>query len=183
TASTTYNTPGKVTVGLRTFDNSGNHTTETRSLTISDPPTASFTASPNPALTGQTVAFDASASSDPNGPIADYKWDLDGNGSFETDTATNSTASTAYSSSGGLTVPLRTIDNSGNSTTTTRSITINDPPVASFTASPNPALTGQTVTYDASASNDPNGTITNYKWDLDGNGTFETDTGTKPTAT
>ena len=48
---------------------------------------------------------------------------------------------------------------------------------------PNPAETGQTVTFDASASSDPDGTIAKYEWDLDGNGTYETDTGTTPTAT
>ena len=59
----------------------------------------------------------------------------------------------------------------------------NNPPEASFTASPNPALTNATVSFNASASNDPDGTIAKYEWDLDGNGTYETNTGTTPTTT
>ena len=34
------------------------------------------------------------------------------------------------------------------------------------------------VTFDGSASTDTDGTIAKYEWDLDGNGTYETDTGT-----
>ena len=51
-------------------------------------PTASFTASPNPASTNATVTFNAAASKDVDGTIAKYEWDLDGNGSYETDTTT-----------------------------------------------------------------------------------------------
>ena len=46
--------------------------------------------------------------------------------------------------------------------------------------SPDPPSIGQIVTFDGSASTSPNGTITKYEWDLDGNGTYETDTGTTP---
>lgn len=90
-------------------------------------PTASFTITPaTGALVGQTVSFDGSASSDPDGPLVAYDWDLDGNGSFETPGAT---PSRAYGVAGSVSVKLRVTDASANQHTATKTLTISDPPV------------------------------------------------------
>jgi hypothetical protein len=127
------------------------------------------------------VSFNGSTSSDPDGTIAKYEWDLDGNGSFETDTGTTPTTSRAYSAA--VTVGLRVTDNGGATATVTHAVVINGAPTASFTFAPSPASTRQTVTFNGSASSDAGGSITKYEWDLDGNGSFETNTGTTATAT
>jgi N-acetylglucosamine-6-sulfatase len=75
-------------------------------------------------------------------------------------------------------------DQAGNTSSCSSSISyveVSSPPSASLALSPNPALTGDTVGFDASASSGL--TITRYEWDLDGDGSFETDTGADPTAT
>lgn len=56
-------------------------------------------------------------------------------------------------------------------------------PTAAIAASPNPATAGKTVTFDASGSTDVGATINRYVWDLDGNGSFETSSGSSPTVT
>jgi hypothetical protein len=58
----------------------------------------------------------------------------------------------------------------------------NRPPVAALTASADLVPTGKQVTLNASGSRDPEGLQLVYEWDLDGNGTFETGSGTTPTA-
>jgi PKD repeat protein len=142
-------------------------------------PVASFTASPSPALTGATVTFNASGSSDPDGSLVKYEWDLDGNGSYETNTGSSPTASRSFPAEGNFTVGLRVTDNLTGADTTTRTIKIGpQPPSASFTANPNPVVIGLPVHFDASASSDSDGTIVKYEWDLDGNGSYETNTGT-----
>ncbi len=185
TTSAPYAKPGTRTVGLQVTDSNGAKATTTRTIVIENrPPTASFTVSPNPAPTGTTVTFNGSGSSDPDGTIAKYEWDLDGNGTYETSTGTTSSTSRSYAAVATLTIGLRVTDSNGATATTTRSLTVtNRAPTASFTATPNPALTGQTVTYNGGGSTDPDGTVAKYEWDLDGNGTYELNTGTTATAT
>ena len=146
-------------------------------------PGASFAAAPDHALTGQVVSFDASGSSDPEGAIARYEWDLDGDGSFETDTRRSPIASRFYPSVGTTSVGLRVTDHDLNTSVVTRQLTVSSRPPSAFIAIfPNPAFAGEPVTFDGSASQDPDGVIVGYRWDLDGDGRFETDTGTKPIA-
>jgi YD repeat-containing protein len=184
TSTATYNTAGDVTVGLRVTDDAGETATTTRTLTVQGTlPTASFTATPNPVSTGDQATFDASGSSDPEGPIAKYEWDLDGNGSYETSTGTTTTVTKSYAKKGAVTIGLRVSDGDGATATTTVGLTVqNKAPTASFTAAPNPAQTLTQVAFNASASADSDGSIVKYEWDLDGNGSYETDTGTTVTA-
>lgn len=57
---------------------------------------------------------------------------------------------------------------------------VNQKPTASLKA-PKKAKTKKAVKLDASGSKDADGTIVNYGWDLDGDGSIETDGGTTPT--
>jgi PKD repeat protein len=147
------------------------------------PPKAAFTISQNPTRPGQSVTFNASGSSTPSGTITDYRWDLNGDGTYETDTGTSPTLTTTLANAGEYNIGLRVATSGGATATTSHPLTVgNLPPVVKASVTPNPASTGQNVTVDASATTDQ-GAITDYKWDLDGDGTYETDTGTTPKVT
>ena len=146
-------------------------------------PTASFAASPAVAAVGQSVTYSAAGSSDADGQIVKYQWDLDGNGSYETDTGAMSSATSSYATAGTRTIKLKVTDSQSLTNETTRTLVVSAPPSASFTASPNPVTTGQTVSFNGSASGDSDGTIAKFEWDLDGDGSYETDTGATFTVT
>lgn len=111
-------------------------TTRNFGLSTTTGPVASLVISPRPALTGQTVTFDASSSTAAGG-IDKYEWDLDGDGTFETDTGTVAQTTTTYSSAQTVNVKLR-VTAGVNSDTITRSLTIvsNAPGVSTGSANP-----------------------------------------------
>jgi plastocyanin len=51
------------------------------------------------------------------------------------------------------------------------------PPVAELSVSPEPVVAGEPVALDASRSRDADGSVTSYAWDLDGDGSFERQSG------
>ena len=135
-------------------------------------PSAAFSASPVTGPAPLTVTFDGAASSDPDGTIAAYGW-LMGDGSApRSGVATSHT----YAVPGVYTSRLTVTDNLGATDTAERTITVttvdgNVPPIASFTATPAEGPAPHTVTVDASASSDTDGTIVGYAWDFGDTGT------------
>ncbi len=153
----------------------------TDSPTALKPPWPSFTAAPSSILIGQSVSFNASASKSPNGSITDYKWDFDNSGKFATDTGATSTTTHTFNQPGTYRVLLKVTDAKGQTETTQRTVNVENTATAKLSASMNPVGVGQKDTLSGAGSSALNGTITDYKWDLDGNGTYETDTSTTPT--
>lgn len=83
---------------------------------------------PNNGWAPLTVYFSAYGSSDPGGKIMRYEWDLDGNGSFETDaTANNGYASYVYTKPRTYTITLRVTNDRGQYATATTTVNVRHP--------------------------------------------------------
>jgi PKD repeat protein len=182
--TTTYFQPQTLDVGLQVTSGAATDTT-TQSLTVvSNAPTASFTASPTPTTRGTVVSFDGSASTDAEtaGGIASYAWDF-GDGTTDQTTAPTTTHSYAALGSFNVQLVVTDADDGADSAPAIHSVTVdNVAPVAQLTFSPTQPQTGQTVAFSAAGSSDSDGSIAVYRWDLDGDGLFETVTGSQPTA-
>ena len=143
------------------------------------PPTASFIRNPQTGPAPLDVAFDASSSSDPEGPLASYAWNF-GDGA----TGTGVTASHTYTAVGNYIATLTVTDAGGLPATTTRTVTVtnapNTPPTAAFSATPTTGPAPLAVSFDASASSDTQGPISSYSWTF-GDGGTATGVGTNHT--
>ncbi|MDX6662860.1 MAG: hypothetical protein QOG09_962, partial [Solirubrobacterales bacterium] len=195
-AAHTYAEAGTYSVRLRVTDDQGATDVTQRDVTVASPPpppneapTAAFSFSPTEPTTADEVSLDASASSDSDGTIASYEWDFNGDGSYDTAPASSATATHAFDLAGTYGVELRVTDDRGGVDVVSHEVTVSDPPpppnqapTAAFTATPSSPATGEQVNFDASQSSDPDGSIASYEWDLDGDGSYETDGGTSSDA-
>lgn len=129
-------------------------------------PVAVLTVDATTVTTYDLLVFDASNSYDADGWIESYFWEFgDGN------TSTDITPTHFYTDDGIYTVTLNVTDNIGEINSTVTIITVgNQPPIPLFTVSPQPPVSlGQLLSFDASDSYDPDGTITSYVWDYGDN--------------
>jgi plastocyanin len=79
------------------------------------PPSASLQVSPTSATAGTAITFDASGSRDPDGALTHFRWDFDGDGSYETDTGPTSQVSRSFPRAGTYRVGLIVEDDRGSS--------------------------------------------------------------------
>jgi PKD repeat protein len=167
------NTGASVKYFIEALDNAANSDkTSTFSYTAivpNMPPVADLSASPSTVYTGEVIDFNASASYDPDDSIASYVWNFgDGN------SGSGITANHSYVDNGEYVVTLTVVDDRGATGVKTASIVVqNRPPVADLTTSATVLDKQETVTFDASPSYDPDGTVVAYSWDF-GDGTTAT---------
>jgi PKD repeat protein len=150
---------------VEAFDNAENSDkTSTFASIVKTPnraPTAVFS-SPSSVYTNEVAEFNASASYDSDGTITIYVWDF-GDGT----TGIGVNTSHSYADDGECVVTLTVYDNKGATNTKTASIKVmNKPPVADLTTSATILDKKETVTFDASSSYDPDGTIVSYEWEF-----------------
>jgi uncharacterized delta-60 repeat protein len=171
----------------RTTDGAGHTGFLARAGGTTTPPSPAFTTTyahprpDRPVRPGQVVTFDASASSDADGTITAYAWDLDGNG--QTD-HTGPVVTTTYPAPGARGVLLRVTDDDQLTASTGATVTVgaDKPPGVAIIEPPAVPKAGQAFTLTALAG-DPDGSVVAYAWDLDGNGSYETSTGAVPHVT
>lgn len=121
-------------------------------------PSAAFTATPS----GLSVSVDGSASTDSDGTVASYAWTF-GDGT----TGTGKTATHTYQAAGTYDVTLVVTDDKGAaSPAATKQVTVTEPPNQDPTAAFSVSTNDLTVAVDASASEDPDGTVSQYAWEF-----------------
>jgi len=143
-------------------------------------PVANGYADPSVGPAPLTVEF-TGAGTDPDGEIVLYSWDFDGNGSYDWSSATNSNPpDQVYNLPYLRNVKFRVDDDQGAYDVATVPVLIfepqpgpNESPVAALSADKTASVWPFKITFNGSASSDPDGSIVLYEWDFDGDGSFE----------
>jgi serine protease len=134
---------------------------------------------------GQPVVMDGTGSSDPDGSLERFEWTVEGaDGSQESD---GHRGIHVWEEAGEYDVSLTVTDDAGATGTDTETVTVGDgqdddegddggdtdpaqnqPPEPKLSITPASPSVGQTVTFDASESTDPDGSIESYTWRVGG---------------
>lgn len=124
------------------------------------PPVAIARATPTSGVAPLTVAFDGTASTDPDaGDLLNYQWDFENDGTVD---ATGPTATHTYPIAGGYTARLRVTDSGGLVGTATVSILVGMGGPVPVIDNPTAALrwaVGQSVSYAGHATDPQDGTL------------------------
>jgi PKD repeat protein len=133
-------------------------------------------ASPTP---GQVVTFTATTNHPIGVGIKNYDWDLNGDGSIDKH---GNTATWSYPVPGPVSVRLFVKGNGNYRGEAVHTVSVQAaeggggivprPPVASFTAAPAVPVANQPVLF-TSTSSDPDGTVKEQVWDLNGDGNYD----------
>lgn len=165
---------GALNVKLTVTDDDNGQRSVTQQLTVNNrPPRPTFDLSATEVDTGTPVDF-SSTSTDPDGQLSAYEWDFDGNGTTD---ATGAVTSRSFDTDGDRTVTLKVTDDDGAARSSSQVVRVhNRAPRASFTFAPAKPFAGDEVVL-SSTSTDPDGSVAEQRWDLDGDGQFDDATG------
>ena len=147
--------------------------TQTIAVNLGNLPPVASAGGPYTVDLGATLTLDGTASSDPNAGCGDsivsYSWLVAGSIGLAGPSPTLTSAQINALGAGSFAVSLIVVDTFGASSSAATTLNIYDNrPVASFTASPNPAACTQAIAFDASASRPgrPDRAIVGYSWDF-----------------
>jgi parallel beta-helix repeat protein len=178
TTSYSYSSPGIYTVKLQVMDDGGKTKTDTATVEINDistnnPPVADV-GGPYQAYVNVSVSFNASKSED-DVMVTGYRWDFTNDGIWDTDWLTSYFYSYMYLINGSYVVKLQVKDGLNETDTDTAVVIINTTPASNIEPIiilniPSLGIIGNSIDFDGSECNDPDGEIVNFSWNFgDGN--------------
>ncbi len=163
--SKSYSVAGTYAATLTVTDNAGGTATASVEVTITPnaAPTAVASGTPTTGTEPLLVQFSSAGSGDTDGTIAAYAWDFGDGGS-----STSANPSRLFTAPGTYEAELTVTDDFGVSDTATVTVVVipNQVPTAAINASPQSGPRPLAVSFNGTASSDPEGTDLTYAWDF-----------------
>lgn len=175
----TFTKQGTYNAVLEVTNDRNEITTATVSIVVTgNPPVATASVNPSNGAAPLTVNFSGSGS-DPDGTIAKYEWDFQGDGTFDFTSPTTGNTTYTYTSPGTYSALFRVTDDQGMTASAPESATTvrvgpAGSPTATITSPSSPQTrTAPATVFFSGTGTDPGGTITKYEWDFNADGVYD----------
>jgi photosystem II stability/assembly factor-like uncharacterized protein len=126
--------------------------------------------------TTQKVQFNG-VGIDPDGTITKFQWDFETDGTWDFESAATGQTENLYTVPGSYVATFRVTDNDGATAEDIANITIQDEPLPNqppkANAGPDQEITLGEVVYFEATAEDPDGVVTLFEWDYDGDGEYD----------
>ena len=160
-----FNTAGVYNVGLQIITDMDPPAAAYKLITVNPVPAADFSG-PDVCEGSATTLTDQSSIA--SGSIVSWEWDLDNDGLY--DDATGASVSHNFGAAGSYVVGLQVTSDQGCQSTTNKSVTVDPMPTVAFSVA-EVCLGNQTEL--TAISTVSSGQVTDYDWELNGNGFFD----------
>ncbi len=160
-----FNTPGVFNVGLQVITDGPDTAAAYRLITVNPVPVADFVA---PDVCEGTASTMTDASTITGGSIISWDWDLDNDLLY--DNGSGSSIGNDFMIAGSYVVGLQVTSDAGCQSTTSESITVDPMPTVEFSFAD--VCLGEQTEFTA-ISTVSSGLVTDYDWELNGNGFFD----------
>jgi flagellar hook assembly protein FlgD len=175
----TYTTKGTFNATLEVLNDKNEIATGVIPITVTGrPPVPTASVNPSNGPIPLLVNFIGTAT-DPDGTIAKYEWDFEGDGTFDFSSTTTGNSTFTYPITGTFNAVFRVTDNEGLTATAIATATAiragpAGSPTATITNPPTPrTVTAPTTVAFNGTGSDPGGSIVRYEWDFNGDGIYE----------
>ncbi|MBL4585886.1 MAG: gliding motility-associated C-terminal domain-containing protein [Flavobacteriales bacterium] len=163
-----FNTPGTYNVGLQIITDAAETAGAYKLINVNPVPVADFSA-PDVCEGTASLLTDQSTIDNSNGDvITSWEWDIDNDGLY--DNAVGTSVTNDFMTASTYVVGLQVTSDKGCQSTTTENVTVDPMPTVSFTVA-EVCLGNQTELNAVSTVS--SGLITDYDWELNGNGFFD----------
>lgn len=160
-----FNAPGVYNVGLQIITDMDPPAAAYKLITVNPVPVADFSAPDVCEGTATTLTDQSSISS---GAIVSWEWDLDNDGLY--DNATGNSITHDFMVAGTYVVGLQVTSDNGCQSTTTENVTVDPMPTVAFSVAD--VCLGDETEFTG-ISTVSSGLVTDYDWELNGNGFFD----------
>ena len=160
-----FNSPGVYNVGLQIMTDGAEVAAAYQLITVNPVPVADFS---SPDVCEGTATTLTDLSSIASGSIVSWEWDLDNDGLY--DNAVGSSIVNDFLVAGSYTVGLQVTSDQGCQSTTSENVTVDPMPTVAFSIS---SICLGDETELTGISTVSSGLVTDYDWELNGNGFFD----------